>query len=98
MNINYNHVAMLTRNKKNINTFSWKKPILYRTRKVSKYLEEITLSMDRKAWANNVDPDQMLQNVLSDQGLHYHSTNSFGTHQQVVKWTCPRFRRIIVMS
>ena len=24
---------------------------------------------DRKAWANNVDPDQMLQNAASDHGL-----------------------------
>ena len=25
---------------------------------------------DRQAWANSVDPDQMLQNAASDQGLH----------------------------
>ena len=25
---------------------------------------------DRQAWANGVDPDQMPQNVASDQGLH----------------------------
>ena len=25
---------------------------------------------DRKAWANSVDPDQMPQNVASDQGLY----------------------------
>ena len=25
---------------------------------------------DRKAFANSVDPDQMLQNAVSDQGLH----------------------------
>ena len=24
----------------------------------------------RQAWANNADPDQMLHNVASDQGLH----------------------------
>ena len=26
--------------------------------------------LDRQAWANSVDPDQMLQNAASDQGLH----------------------------
>ena len=26
---------------------------------------------DRLAWANSVDPDQMLQNAASDQGLHW---------------------------
>ena len=25
---------------------------------------------NRQAWANRVDPDKMLQNVASDQGLH----------------------------
>ena len=25
---------------------------------------------DRQAWANNVDPDEMLQNTESHQGLH----------------------------
>ena len=25
---------------------------------------------ERQAWANSVDPDQMPQNVASDQGLH----------------------------
>ena len=25
---------------------------------------------DRQVWANSVDPDQMLQNAASDQGLH----------------------------
>ena len=25
---------------------------------------------DGQAWANSVDPDQMLQNAASDQGLH----------------------------
>ena len=25
--------------------------------------------LDRQAWANSVDPDQMLQNTASDQGL-----------------------------
>ena len=26
--------------------------------------------LDRQTWANSVDPDQMPQNVASDQGLH----------------------------
>ena len=26
--------------------------------------------LDRQVWANSVDPDQMLQNAASDQGLH----------------------------
>ena len=25
---------------------------------------------DRQTWANSVDPDQMQQNTVSDQGLH----------------------------
>ena len=25
---------------------------------------------DRQVWANSIDPDQMLQNAASDQGLH----------------------------
>ena len=28
--------------------------------------------LDRQAWANSVDPDQMPQNVASDQGPHIH--------------------------
>ena len=30
-----------------------------------------TKYLDRQAWANSVDPDQMPQNVASDQGVHY---------------------------
>ena len=26
---------------------------------------------DKQAWANSADPDQMLQNVVSDQDLHF---------------------------
>ena len=26
--------------------------------------------LDRQAWANSVDPDEMLQNAVSNQGLH----------------------------
>ena len=29
-----------------------------------------TLSIQTQAWANSVDPDQMMQNAASDQGLH----------------------------
>ena len=28
------------------------------------------LYLNRQAWANSVDPDQTLQNMASDQGLH----------------------------
>ena len=31
---------------------------------------EILQYWNRQAWANSIDPDQMLQNMLSDQGLH----------------------------
>ena len=27
--------------------------------------------LDRQAWANSVDPDQIPQNAESDQGLHW---------------------------
>ena len=30
---------------------------------------------DRQAWANSVDPDQMPQNVASDQGPHFFATH-----------------------
>ena len=30
----------------------------------------LSIYLDRKAFANSVDPDQMLQNVASHQGLH----------------------------
>ena len=30
---------------------------------------------DRQTWVNSADPDQMLQNVMSDQNLHYFPLN-----------------------
>ena len=34
---------------------------------------------DKQAWANTADPDQMLLNMVADQGLHCHSYSSFDT-------------------
>ena len=45
--------------------------------------------LDRQAWANSVDPDQMPQNASSDQGLHcLPLTQHFYMYSQEVKWTC----------
>ena len=50
----------------------------------SKYLE-------RHAWANSTDPDQMPQNMASEQGLPcLPLTQQFYTYSQVVNWTCWR--------
>ena len=46
---------------------------------------------DRQAWANSEEPDQMPQNVASDQSLHCLLLNQqFYTQLQVVKWACWR--------
>ena len=54
---------------------------------------------NKQAWAKNVDPDQMLQNAASDQGLHCLSLiHKCFTQQQVVTWTCSDFRTCTVIS
>ena len=46
-----------------------------------------------QAWANSVDPDQMLQNAASDQGLHYLPLiQHFRTHQWPIKLIFSEFR------
>ena len=43
---------------------------------------------DRQVLANSVDPDQMLQIALSDQGLHYLAyIQQHFRHIEVVEWT-----------
>ena len=43
---------------------------------VGKYLPN-TIDCDLPVWSNSVDPDQMLQTVASDQGVHCMPLNKF---------------------
>ena len=46
--------------------------------------------LERRAWTNSIDPDQMLQNAASDLGL-YCLSQIKQTHQKAVKWTWSNF-------
>ena len=48
---------------------------------------------------NMVNPDQMHQNTVSNQGLHcLHFAAILKTHQQLIKWGCSNFRVPVVRS
>ena len=53
---------------------------------------------DSYAFANNLEPDQMPQNVASDQGLHCLPLIHTLDYQQVVKLTISNFRTSMVRS
>ena len=72
------------RNKKNINNF-WLK-----TATVSADYSSCHIYSQHLDRANNVDPDQMTQNVVSDQDLCINFRQI--TTKQIVKCTCSNFR------
>ena len=63
-----------------VGQLKWNGSILFQGRQLKCFLPSVwqgdyrtySTYSDRQALANDVDPDQMLQNVASDQGLHCH--------------------------